>query len=113
MDKYDRAIEWLTQNPDEIERAWGQPEFTPVGCCLFQYANSSGYIRSSVNGVCGCLTEVRRGNWSAETAELTNAIRADIRLPRSGATITVEHLPVFAEWQRRLDVELNRDQGEE
>jgi hypothetical protein len=39
---------------------------------------------------------------------LTKAIRADARIPEGPQWITVNDLPVFAEWQRRLDKELKR-----
>lgn len=56
---------------------------------------------------CACLTMIRNG-WQGPTPELTTAIQSDDRLPCSPRQITPAHLPVFAEWQRRLDRELNR-----
>ena len=56
---------------------------------------------------CGCLTQVR--NWSANFApscEITQAIRADERIPKNPSDITVDDLHVFAAWQRKLDREL-------
>ena len=40
------------------------------------------------------------------TPELTKAIRKDPRIPKLPKNITVADLPVFAEWQRRLDKEI-------
>ena len=101
MDKYDRAIKHLTENPDEIFKAWGSPEMHVAGC-LFQFCGDSRHDDI------GCLTMVRGGAFAA-TEELTKAIRADDRIPEDETLIGVEHLPVFAEWQRRLDLELERD----
>jgi len=98
MDKYDVAVDYLTQHPEEISEAWGWPDTHPAGC-LFSYCGD--WEDDDV----GCLTMVRAG-LSAATEELTLAIRADARLPDDETKITVEHLPVFAEWQRRLDKEL-------
>jgi len=105
-DKYDKAIAYLTQHPKEIMDAWYDggvcqlPSAHPAAC-LFQYAGNSPFK------CCGCLTMVKNG-CRAETPELTKAIRADERIPNGCEAITLEHLPVFAEWQRRLDKELNR-----
>ena len=55
------------------------------------------------------LLILHRQNWiKAETEDLAAAIRADDRIPsqvRIGGefAITVEHLPIFAEWRRRID----------
>jgi len=53
---------------------------------------------------------IRGGEYCAWTAELTALIRADNRLPGCGdfSEITVDHLPIFAGWQRRIDLALNR-----
>lgn len=105
MDKYDKAIEYLTQNPDKIYINW----MASLGeaWCLFQ---STG---NDLNEY-GCLTQIRSVGvlYIAPTPELTKAIRADERIPFSPSvgnqTITLAHLPIFAEWQRRLDKELGR-----
>ncbi len=59
---------------------------------------------------CGCLTQIhddpdRYGAW---TPELTKEIVADDRIPTQPG-ITPENLPVFAEWQRKVDAALNRE----
>ena len=97
-DKYDEAIEYLTDNPDIIHRAWGEASTHPQGC-LF------GYV-----GTGGCLTMIRNG-WRGDEQhpELTVMIRADERIPTSGGDIVPADLPVFAEWQRKIDVILQRD----
>lgn len=91
-DKYDRAVEYLTQYPENISGAWG------AGITLFQYCGDGQYF--------GCLTEVKSLCFPAETEKLTKAIRLDNRIPKKGCDIKPEHLHVFAEWQRRLDREL-------
>lgn len=102
-DKYEDAIAYLTEHPNEIEDAWGNPSWHVAGCLFVQCGSfSAGGTR------CGCLTQVRRGMYPAANTKLTNEIRADERIPLDGHEITVEHLPVFAEWQRRLDREFNR-----
>lgn len=105
-DKYDEAIEYLTAHPDEILLAWSdRPGDQHPHHCLFIYANASGEFSS--RGFLGCLTQIRSGGpWRAETSELTAAIAADDRLPDHWDGITPNDLPVFAEWQRRLDREI-------
>jgi hypothetical protein len=108
VDKYDEAIEYLTKHPNDIYASWGSVDVERGGV-LFMFA-----ARDSENGLdndtpCGCLTQIRAGYLDAETSELTERIRADERIPKEAEEIKVEHLPVFAEWQRTLDKELNRD----
>lgn len=122
MDKYDRAVEFLTQNPQMIEEVWDRakagshPESLKnnfnfsdemiQATCLFTSASKDPYdVRY------GCLTEIHSKkvcSSTAQTPELTRAIVEDDRLPSNGADIEVNHLPVFAEWQRRIDKELGR-----
>lgn len=101
-DVYDAEVERLMANPGDIPRSWRH--FEP----LFEFCIPRG-VPSSHNGKCyGCLTMVRGGSGVAWTDELTAAIVADERLPRCDEDIRPEHLTVFAEWQRKLDVLLNR-----
>ena len=105
-DKYDEAIAYLTANPDEIQAAWDggyyRGEETSVqAACLFNYANSADDLN------CGCLTQIRSDpTRHAHTFDLTREIRLDSRIPVCATDITVADLPVFAEWQRRLDKEI-------
>jgi hypothetical protein len=46
--------------------------------------------------------------YQAPTEELNAAIVADGRIPLTGEDITIDHLPIFAGWQRRIDQVLNR-----
>jgi len=108
MDKYDKAIAYLEgcngSFESEVDRAWSTPFDHPAGC-LFSIVAKDYYGKHDT----GCLTMIRRTeDFRAETDELTEAIRTDERIPTSAMDITHESLPVFAEWQRRLDRELNR-----
>ena len=103
-DVYDEAVAHLTEHPDEIYESWG--DYSGLGGLLFMDAARDDYDRNDM--LCGCLTQIRCGIFRAQTNELTEAIRADERIPSNGGDITVEHLPLFAEWQRRIDAELGR-----
>lgn len=102
-DKYDLAIEYLTERPEKIMNAWRNPSSAPAGC-LFQFANKSGCAEDPK---CGCLTGIKNFYFEAATPELTVAIKADSRIPELH-DITAASLPIFAEWQRRIDKELGR-----
>ena len=104
-DKYDDAVAYLTDNPGEILAAWNRPDKHPAGA-LFNYVARE--VPKELDCMYGCLTQIRGEIYEAETPELTRAIRADERIPRKSALVTLAHLPVFAEWQRRIDKELNR-----
>lgn len=112
MDKYDFEVERLTKNPILIYEAWNQS--TP----LFDIAGNPetmDYDDIYAKPI-GCLTQIRSFNpnddetidWVAQTPELTKEIRNDTRIPSNPHFIKVEDLNVFAEWQRKLDKELNR-----
>jgi hypothetical protein len=107
-DKYDEAIaELLQDNPsrptfeERVVDAWNYPKKRGPGA-LFQPCGQMG--------ACGCLTQIvsREMNfdgapYAAVTPELTEAILADDRIPPTPHDITPEDLPVFAEWQRKID----------
>jgi hypothetical protein len=73
-DKYTDAIAYLKVHPEKIMDVWGNPSDYDAGC-LFAYATSNQH------DLCGCLTQVRKGDMSAFTPALTDAIRADERIP--------------------------------
>ena len=109
-DKYDKAIDYLRKHPERIHAAWSQP-WWGAGC-LFQIAANGQTTHNA-----GCLTMIRPhkaekeevGKWIIPGhPDLTQAIRHDSRIPRTPREITIANLPVFAEWQRRLDKELQR-----
>lgn len=70
-DKYDEAIEYLTENPEYIEDAWSNPEaFEGRGGELFgfvgpDWTDNESHVRygrdMSVSGTCGCLQQIRAG----------------------------------------------------
>lgn len=102
MDKYDKAIAYLTDHPDEIEKAWFDKDWNGEvhpHHCLFNRTHPD----------CGCLTQIRAGFSWGPNKKLTAEIESDERIPKGVEKITVADLPVFAEWQRRLDKELNRE----
>lgn len=101
-DKYDKAIDYLTENPDKIYSSWnfaGTNNQNPIASCLF---DSVGPFLE-----CGCLTQVKYDGAKAASFSLARDIYNDNRIPKPD-NITVEDLPVFAEWQRRIDKELGR-----
>lgn len=120
MDAYDVAVERMSKEPiDQVRRRWNQAlrrdvdrtnrSLEPLGLLLFgKCAKERGGEPVSFWNI-GCLTQVKCHYKDAETKELTTAIRADERLPNDGDDITHEMLPVFAEWQRRMDVMLDRE----
>lgn len=116
-DKYDEAVDYLTKNPEEIYQCWNHPIsyragalFLPVSDKLPASPNTVDLLPRRGDGLmCGCLTMVRAGLKVAWTDELTEAIRGDARIPKTPESIKPEHLPVFAEWQRRIDKELGRE----
>lgn len=135
-DKYDRAIEYLERNPHNIHDAWGNPEtYEGRGGELFGFvgpdwkSNANSYdVRGEVSGTCGCLQQIRQAYASEEVdymSDLTDTdmalsfwprqwarIAMDRRLPADDNEIGLEHLPVFAEWQRKID-DLRRADGME
>lgn len=102
-DRYDQEVERLTKEPERIFGAWfsASPLFgfvTPSRLCDVRDDSKS----------CGCLTLVMGEVYVAWTDELTAAIRADERLPKDSSGIGPANLPVFAEWQRKIDAALGR-----
>lgn len=105
-DKYDEQIERLLAAEDfrmAVSYDWS------CGVGLFQYCTPRGHTSHGALRDCGCPTMVRSGAWPAWTGQLTAAIMADTRLPDHVSAITPEHLPIFAEWQRRLDKEIRQE----
>ena len=97
-DIYDAEVERLTANPGDIHDSWCKAKL------LFRFATPDGHSGLRRDGKdCGCLTMIRSSMGVAWTDELTAAIRADERIPDMTQRMTPAHLPVFAEWQRRID----------
>lgn len=84
-DIYDKAVEYLTAFPECIHDSW----------------NNWGPLFRSVSDD-GCLTQIRDGR-HRETSGIVQEIQMDERIPKKARDIKPEHLPVFAEWQRRID----------
>ena len=113
--KYDAAIEYLLAQPDfdqAVFRAWVDPNNYPEGC-LFSFVTPDKEqrvikLQTGRYERCGCLTQIHSREGEACTPELTMAIRADSRLPDCVEDIRPEHLPIFKEWQERIDRELGR-----
>lgn len=91
-DKYDEAIEILTKDPGQIRIAWANYSDHPAGC-LFDLVPEVGM----------CLTEIR--DFGDAGTDLEQEILDDERIPEDRDDITPEDLPVFAEWQRKIDAE--------
>ncbi len=94
---YDEQIAYLTENPDKISDQWMK------GIGLFR-------ILGPYNGFSGCLTTIRHSKGSDNVyingkpdEMLAKEIAADERLPMTDTDITIESLPVFKEWQERID----------
>ncbi len=126
-DKYDLAIEYLTRNPDDIGDAWGNPEdYAGRGGELFGFvgpdwtSNSNKVRYDGVHGTCGCLQQIRAAKVNGKHENMAQALNGsdmtgsywprlwdkianDRNLPHDENEITVEDLPVFAEWQREID----------
>ena len=122
-DKYDRAIEYLTENPDDIYEAWGNPsEWEGCGGELFGFVapdwkdnHSVVYDTRDVGvGTCGCLQQIRQDKVNGGDGKsgdmcmshwprLWENIARDERIPSDADDIGVEDLAVFAEWQREID----------
>jgi hypothetical protein len=97
MDKYDVEIERLQQlTPQEIRQEWAE-----IKGPLFEHIAS---LRM-------CLTEIRHEKYPYPPTEsndkLRKLIRADNRIPYPipAQEIDPATLPIFAEWQRRIDAE--------
>lgn len=128
-DKYDDAIAFLTENPDEIAEAWGNPGgMEGRGGELFGYvgpdwqsSNNRMYDTRGVEaGTCGCLQQIRKAKSDGMDGKsghmemshwprLWREIASDRRIPIESVDITVDDLRVFAEWQRRIDILREQD----
>lgn len=121
--KYVEAIKYLTEHPDEICHAWYACYDDPHPAhCLFQYLTPTGEAwkerskdqKNDYNNGCefGCLTQVRGSTYNqyaAWTPELTERIKLDERLPKSAASVRVEDLPLFGEYQTEFDETIRKD----
>ena len=110
-DRYDRAVDFLTKYPEQIEECWGRAnsyvdEFGEDALGIEAHKIAGCLFENCGEGATGCLTQISVDyGLVAATPEMTKAIREDDRIPRHGSWIAVEDLPVFAEWRRRIDAE--------
>ena len=120
MDKYDDAIEYLVEYPDETMDAWADVIGHKSGV-LFRYCTPDGVGQFGCRPdgrVCGCLTQVKQRTSVAWTPKITAEIRRDKRIHPSPeklqaallATKSIKKrraiLQPYAEWQRRMDAEI-------
>src|SRR6187402_3166922 len=100
MNRYDKQIEHLTKYPAEIPLHWGQ------GVGLFKVIGAGLGLHA------GCLTTIRDADPlvmdkayinGVIDEDITNAIKNDERLPKKNLDIKIEHLPIFKEWQEKID----------
>jgi hypothetical protein len=129
-DKYDHAIEYLVNNPEDIHDAWANPgEYEGRGGELFGFvgpdwqSNSNAVLDrdGSHLGTCGCLQQIRQAKKSGSDgksggmvmsywARMWEKIANDRSLPSESDDIGISDLPVFAHWQREVD-ELRKADG--
>ena len=91
-DIYDEEVKRLTDCPRDISHAWNAatPLFAFVGILDGKHF--------------GCLTEIKaRPDCFKTNNPLINQIINDDRIPTNVKEIKVEHLPLFAEYQRIID----------
>lgn len=131
-DKYDRAIAYLRDHPVQIYDAWNNTGFHPAGCLFSRLGKGynqmefpDGQVQKEIDGrkfEMGCLTQIKTTyddfgyQYIGPTPEITQEILNDSRVPFSPPrpfegpnTITVDHLELFAYYQRRIDKEFNRE----
>ena len=127
-DKYDHAIDYLTEHPSHIESAWGDPSGWEgkggelFGCVGPDWKSNSnpGMHNRVKTGTCGCLQQIRQAakNGSDGTSgememahwpRLWQKIADDRSLPSESEDIGIEDLPVFAMWQREIDEKRKQD----
>ena len=127
-DKYDLAIDYLTENPEDIYDAWSSPgAYKGKGGELFGFvapvwtdSSASAKYEGVRTGTCGCLQQIRQAkvegydgsSGSAKMAyweRLWDSIANDRSIPTEGSEITVDDLPVFAVWQREIDEKRKQD----
>lgn len=98
MDKYDKQIARLKNDPNNIYDEWREGEG------LFKII---GDLNQAHN--CGCLIQIRRDTFfkarvnNRVNYKLTDAIRNDKRIPCDPHNINKNNLRVFAYWQRKID----------
>lgn len=104
---YNDQLKELTENfpADNIVNIWSRTKglFKIVG-----FPDHVPHISDYPNDA-GCLTMIAKGNHYAyingeKNFEVTEAIRSDNRIPSDPRDIKPENLPVFKEWQEKVDM---------
>jgi len=127
-DKYDHAIDYLTENPEDIHDAWSNPsDYEGKGGELFGFVGpdwksnkNPGMHERLETGTCGCLQQIRQafkagsdgtsGNMEmSHWPRLWQKIADDRSLPSDADDIGIGDLPVFAMWQREIDEKRKQD----
>ena len=109
MNEYDKQIAYLTKNPERINDEWMSSR------SLFKFVGGGDSPLRILEGgetkrQMGCLTMIRKSPELCAAfigkephEELTRQIAVDERIPKDVGSITVDDLPVFKEWQERVD----------
>lgn len=106
---YDDQLKELIENfPEDMTNIWLQAKglFKIVG--FPDHTFDTNYPFDA-----GCLTMIKKGGCYAyingeKNLEITEAIRNDGRIPSDPKYIKPEDLPVFKEWQERIDMMSNK-----
>jgi hypothetical protein len=95
--KYDAAIQYLTEHPEEIHKAWITTKSHAAGC-LFSFLEPSGTFFEYV----GCPTLIKRGDYVSFENKMDEFVRS-MDIPSRSRDIKVEHLPLFKLIQEEAD----------
>lgn len=101
---YESQIKKLTEDPSLIYDEWmgAKGIFKLMGSWLEFYVGCPTMIRTNdENKECGFQYYAFIGGFPHH--EFTEQLSKDTRLPKDSLDITVEHLPIFAEWQEKYD----------
>jgi hypothetical protein len=98
QNKYDKAIQYLTENPEQIHDAWVNPGRHVAGC-LFQWLAPTGRFAE-------CPTMVKAGGHSFE--HKMDEFVHEMDIPTDVGAIRLEHLPLFKQIQEKADEVYNR-----
>lgn len=142
MDKYDAAVEYLTNHPDEIKDAWWKSDRHPAGA-LFRFRTLPILIKEYRSGGIAevvkhrneqCLTMLKSRSFtyygpvlpiieqiqndpripdSVQITDDTDYLDAEPRMARMPLTDIVASLPLMADYNRRLDAALSMKIKEE
>lgn len=100
---YESQIAHLTENPNDIKPHWssGLGLFKLMGTGLDETRGCPTIIRNNENKSLGHQQYAFVNG--VPNHEFTEQLSKDTRIPKSIDDVTVEHLPIFAEWQEKYD----------